>query len=542
MRTIGVVDADLEATPLGTTSRQAEDLAGVPVLRRTVERVCRAGRLDEVHVTCPADQADRCRALLSELDARVRPVEADPPAYRGLIRTARKWSLDGWRGGLGGANVLDEYGHGAVVASLAEGASAEAVWVCSGAAAVVDPEFIDGMVGHFADTARQMRFTFAPVAPGLVGTVFESGLVSELSEQHVPAGWLLAYKPDAPQMDLAFKDCCYPSPEPMRHAAGRLIVDTRRAAEAVAELLERHPEPDGETAGRWLLERARRYVPPLPREVEIELTTADQLPETPLRPRGSRVPQRGPIDLDIVAKVSGELGAYDDSLVVLGGFGEPLLHPDFEEVCRILAEAGIYGVAVRTNGLALSDEINQTLMRHRVDVVTVLLDAWSNELYGQLYPGANFQALAQGIDRLSEARVAANQVEPLIAPQITKSRQTVGELDAFFDGWIRKVGCAVIEGFSHYAGQIEDWGVMDMSPPTRRPCRRLRSRCLVLADGRVPLCDQDFQGLTAVGDLASSTLEELWQSQDMRTARQRHDEGDHAALALCEACREWHRP
>ena len=542
MRIIAAIDADLESTPLGTVSRQGSDLGGRSVLRRTIDRVCRARRLAGIHVVCPTGQVDRCRALLGDVPVTIRASEAGDPPYRRLMRTARKWSLDGWRGGMGGATALDEYAHCAVLAGLAKEAQADAVWACSGAAPLVDPGLIDGMIEHYETLAHEMQLTFAPVPPGLAGTIFDTGLLAELGQQNVPPGWVLAYKPEAPQMDLAFKDCCFPSPEALRHAAGRLVVDTRRATETVRDLLAEHPDPDGEMAGRWLIERSRTHLPPLPREVEIELTTEDQLPETPLRPRGRRVPRRGPIDPAVVAKVADELAAYDDSLVVLGGFGEPLLHPQFEDICRTLSESGVYGVAVRTNGLALDERAAATLVHCRVDVINVLLDAWSETLYQRLKPGRELGPVLAALDRLAEIRGVAKQVEPLVVPQMTKSAETIEELDEFFDGWIRQVGWAVIEGYSHFAGQLEDRSVIDMSPPTRQPCRRIRSRCMILADGQMALCDQDFIGQTTVGSLHDSSLADLWQSPSMQTARNHHTAARYDALPLCGACAEWHRP
>ena len=542
MNIIAAIDVDLEISPLDTRSRQAQDLAGQPVLRRTIDRVARARRPAGIFVVCPPQQVDRSRALVGDAPAEVRSRSAGDPPYRRLMRTARKWSLDGWRGGLGGAAALDEYTRCAVLADLARQTRADAVWTCSGAAPLVDPALIDEMIEHYQTVAQEMQLTFAPVPPGLTGTIFEAGLLQELGEQSVPPGWVLAYKPEAPQMDLAFKDCCFPSPEAMRHAAGRLIVDTRRALETAGDLLAEHPDPDGETAGRWLIERAGTHLPSLPREVEIELTTEDQLAETPLRPRGRLLPRRGPIDPDLVAAVAGSLGDYDDSLVVLGGFGEPLLHPRFEDICRVLSESGVYGVAVRTNGLALDERVIETLVRCRVDVVNVLLDAQSEGQYQRLNAGRELAPVLSALDRLAEVRAAAQQVEPLIVPQITKSAETVGELDDFFDGWVRKVGCAVIEGYSHHAGQLAERSVVDMSPPTRRPCRRIRSRCTVLADGRMTLCDQDFTGVSSVGSVADTSLGELWLGPAMESARRQHAAGRHDDLPLCPACNEWHRP
>ncbi|MCP4247788.1 MAG: radical SAM protein [bacterium] len=542
MKVIAAIDADLETTPLGTASRLADALAGRPVLRRTVERVVRAGSLDEVYVVCPPEQAAACADLVDGLNANVVPHPGVGPPFRALTRAARKWSLEGWRGGLGGATTLDEYADCAALASLAKQARADALWTCGGAAAVVDPALIDAMVDHYLRIGHTMRFTFATVPPGLAGLIMETALLDDLGKQNIPPGWLLAYKPDAPQMDLAFKDCCFPASAAMRHASGRVMVDTRRAYDAVAGLLAVHPDPDGETVGRWLIERAGANVPPLPREVEIELTTEDQLGQTPHRPRGERVPARGPIDPQRIAEVADALAAYDDSLVVLGGFGEPMLHPQFGEICRLLSESGVYGVAVRTNAIGLDEAAIETLLGCRLDVINVLLDAWTEELYQRLHPGRTLAEVLQNLDRLSKAREAARQVEPLIVPQMTKSVETAGELDAFFDGWIRGVGCAAVEGYSHYAGQLPDRSLVDMSPPTRTPCRRIHSRCLILADGRMTRCDQDFTGQTAVGSLAETTLADLWQGHTLTTARTCHAEGRYDDLPLCGTCAEWHRP
>lgn len=541
MKVLAIIDADLETTPLGTVSRQADELRGQPVLRRTVERVLRAKRLDEVAVVCPGDQFDRCRNLLGDMNVSLRASAAGPPPYRRLIATARKWSLDGWRGGMGGAAAMDEYANTAVLAKLAEQAGADAVWTCSGAAAIVDPVLIDAMIEHYQGCAEQMRLVFAPVPPGLAGTVFETKLLAELATQHSPPGWTMVYKPDVPQIDLAFKDCCHPCPAVARHAAGRLIADTRRAFETLADLLTAHPDPDAETAGRWLLERAASHVPPLPREVEIELTTEDQFPNTPLRPRGRRVPKRGPIDPKLIASVAAQLAVYDDSLVVLGGFGEPLLHPQFADIIRILRDAGVYGIAVRSNGVALDERIINGLIANHVDVLAVLLDAWTDGLYRRLHEGHDLAPVTEALAKLARARAAAKQVQPLVIPHLTKATDNLDELDDFFDGWIRRVGWAIIEGFSHHAGQLEDRSVYDMSPPVRTPCR-LRTRALILADGQLTLCDQDFKALTSVGSVADTSLAGLWRSPAFDSARRHHATTEYDRLPLCPACNEWHRP
>jgi hypothetical protein len=115
-------------------------------------------------------------------------------------------------------------------------------------------------------------------------------------------------------------------------------------------------------------------------------------------------------------------------------------------------------------------------------------------------------------------------------------------MDAFYDHWLRRTGTGVVLGASHFAGQWPDRAVMSMSPPTRFPCARLFHRAMVLADGRVTVCDQDFRGEHAVGSLTANSLGDLWIGDRIREIRQSHVDGGYNGMVLCGRCEEWHRP
>lgn len=545
MKCIAAVEVDLNQSSIGTKSRLAQMVRGVPVLTRTLRRLAECTRVSKLFVLSPPEQISAVQSLVpSDLERRVE-VRANRIAtapFRELVRTARKWSLDGWRGGLGGTCSLDEYTRSDELALLAHGEKADALLCAPAAAPLIDPQMNDRLIEHTDKTAEESKLTFAQAPPGMVGTVYRTELLIDMGQKHIPPGLVLSYKPDAPMMDLAHKTCCFNAPESVRRAVGRLIVDTERALNTVDEFLAADLPVDAETIGRWLIDRSARPSPDLPREVEIELTTEDQLPDALLRPRGAGVGRRGPMDLSIVEKIATELSRYDDSLVVLGGFGEPLLHPKFDDVLRILRERGVYGVAVRTNGLALDDAHIDSLIRHRIDIVNVLLDAWTPQLYAKLQGLDRLEQVKEAIQRLATVRAERSCVAPLIVPEMTKSVETIDEMDSFFDGWVRECGSANFTGYSHYADQRPERSVMTMSPPTRAPCRRILHRLTVLADGRVPLCDQDFTGRHAVGSLKDQSLAKLWQGLAMTNARQCHTEGSFDAIPLCPRCDEWHRP
>ena len=385
--------------------------------------------------------------------------------------------------------------------------------------------------------------TFAQSPPGLTGAVFRRDLLADMGRCAYPPGFVMSYKPDAPQMDLAFKSCCFTAAAAVRHASGRLIVDTDRAWERAAACIEAGRDGSAEDVCSWLLARESTEVPAVPREVEIELTTEDALAGSMLRPRGAEVGQRGPMALETVGAIGRAMAAYDDGLVVLGGFGDPLRHPLFAKVLGILTGAGVYGVAVRTNGVGLDEATIECLIDHEVDVLCVTLDAWSEELYRRVNGRDGLGRVRECLDRLAERKQARGSVAPLVVPEMIKSVDTVGEIDAFYDGWVRSVGCANIEGYSHFAGQRADRSVMNMCPPTRRRCLRIGTRVTVLADGRVLRCDQDFRGEFPVGRLeGGASLEGFWRGEAMSRVRSCHAAGRFDEEPLCGGCEEWHRP
>jgi hypothetical protein len=552
MRIVAAIQADLEETPLGTRSRLADELAGESVLRRTVKRVCHATLLDGVHVLCPARQRERCEAVLRGSAATVRPYDAEPAPWGSLVQAARKWSLDGWRGGIGGTTYFDEFTDVALLRALLHEVKADVVFSLPPAAPLIDPGLIDRMIEHRRAMGDDIRLTFTQAPPGLAGILLDTSLVSQLAEKNVPLGWLFSYKPDNPHKDLIFQPCCYEIPAELRHAGGRLCADTERSTERLETLLREDGGTDLESVGRWLSNRENAFIEPLPREVEIELTTDDPYPSAALRPRGACVENRGPIQPSIFQQVAGEVARYDDALVVLGGFGDPLRHPQFATILQSISHmrregAGPYGVAVRTAAADLNDELIEVLLSNEVDVLSVILDAWSPGLYGRLQSPedpsrASLEAVIKRLDSLSELREKRRTIKPILVPEMTKAAENVHELDDFHDGWLRRAGAVNVVGHSHYARQCEDHGVIPMAPSHRSSCRRIRSRCLILADGRLAMCDQDFNGRHAVGRIGEESFEDLWRNAAFETVREAHRSGRFDPTALCAACDEWHRP
>ncbi len=557
MNVIVVIEADFERGPLGTRSRLREALRGEPVLRRTVERVRLAKRVTSVHVVVPVEQEPAAKDVLAGLDCEIETQNAGPAPWAGYVASARKWSLDAWRGGLGGATVFDESAHVWVLEGLARREKADAVVTVPAAAAVIDPMLIDRLVNHLEEVSGQVRMAFTQTPPGLSVAVYMPALLADLIQAKHPPGKMMAYRPGDPQKDMVMQSCFLSIESEVMYATGRCLADTQSGFERVAAILDdaglapsratgstptNGEMPDAITVSRWLA--ARRHVPahPLPAEVEIELTTDDPLAESTLRPRGVHAGQRGPMSFALFEKLIDELASRDDTRVILGGFGDPLRHPELGRCLATCRQAEIFGLAVKTTAVDLDEKTIDALLEHRVDVLHVLIDAASAETYRRVHRADHFDRVIANLDRLFERQRSRNQPQPLVVCELLKTRETTDDLEAFYDHWINRTGSAMIAGPSHYAGQWPDHAVIPMSPPTRSPCRRIFQRTMVLADGRVPACDQDFTGRHALGNVADTSLAAIWQGPAFQAVRQSHLTRTYGALPLCAACDEWHRP
>ncbi len=550
MNVVGVIQADLTTSPLGTASRLSEDLCGVPVLTRTVRRAGAARRLDAIVVVCPEEQYERVCGLVDTDGVEVRKFDGSDYVAANAVRVARKWSIESWRGGMGNSCFFDEHTHPALCLTIATQTGADAIVSIAAGAPLIDPQMIDDIIGHFESESENTKLVFAQSPPGLSPALFSPVLLEEIIKVGMSPGWVNSYRPDQPQRDMINVPACFRPPMAIQAACGRLTSDTRRGFELLERLLSSQhsavsTQQSGGSAGaicRELMSIREHEPAPLPREVQIELTTEDQLSGTILRPRGDVVGRRGPLDLDILARLLEDLRQYDDSLIVLGGFGEPLLHPDFERALQLCREANVFGLAVRTNGIAMNEEVARAMCDNGVDVVQVLLDANDAEGYRGLHGVDAWDEVTRNMEVLNQIRQSRTQVNPIIAASLTKSRETIGTMESFYDRWLSFSGWAAIEGYSHHAGLLEDRRVMSMAPPQRRSCRQLRERCTVLADGCVVGCDQDFQARYVLGDLNRQSLTEIWQGNQVNALRQAHRAGEYSLHPMCEKCDEWHRP
>ncbi len=541
MKCVAAIFADLKRTHIGTRSRLAEPLADRPILRRTIERLARATCLDEIVLLAPPDQRPNIQQLLAGLPrVDLSPIDCPSAPYADLVRAGRFWGLDGWRGGIGGLCSFDEDANTAVLAQLAQEKNADVVAVVPAAAPLIDPTLTDELIRHYQRTGHPFGMTFSQTPPGLCPAVFSRPLLEQMAHTRQPLGRVLVYDPDQPVADLAGKDPCYRPAAQIIESSGRLVCDTTRSLRRVQRLLDAGADNwDAVQIARWLTDQDQRWTEEVPAEIEIELTTEFRpAAESLLRPGAPQVPARGPIGLNLIEAVAAAIAGVDDVRIVLGGFGDPCCHPRFTDICRLIRPVAA-AIAVRTPARLDDSAVESALFDTPIDVVEVTLDAMTRESYRRVHDIDAFDAVSARLDGWLARREAATSLLPIFLPSFVKSADTIEEMESFFDHWQRRLGMVLVTGYSHCAGQRPPLALTSMAPSQRGPCRRTFSRAVVLADGSLTTCDQDFAGRQTLGRLGDQSFAELWQHAPCLNEIRSNDLKN---APLCPACDEWHRP
>ncbi|HUO10022.1 MAG TPA: SPASM domain-containing protein [Phycisphaerae bacterium] len=550
-KTIAVLCCDFEHAAIGTRSRLCDQIAGRPLWMHVLERLLAVGGLNEIVVAAPESQLSLTAPFKIDDRIQIIPLAARSPQISARIRTARAWNLQSWRGGAGQCTFFDEEYHPQALSFAAKQFNADHVLHIHSHSVFLDVEMTTALIHHHLHKNHEMRITYTPTAPGLSGLVLRADIVHEMAEKAAMPWQLLAYDPKAPTFDTLIRDACMQVDPALSKIPNRFCADTDRSF-AFAQSWHGRPAHDGQndhSSAALALAAARTIAPgvrdfsqthPTPRELETELT-GKRLTTPP-----GAVPQ-------LIRESRGELSPShwtrwltsqrfpDDLLLTFAGDGDPLLYPALLDVLRAARQAHPLSICLQTD--LTTDNLQPLLTaidENLIDILSITTYGHTAATYNRLSNTTLHAQLMKNLATLAPITTARGGL-PLVIPRLLKVRDTIPELEPFFDTWLQQTTWAVIDYPTDRAGQIPFTGVIDMAPPKRRPCRRLWDRLVIRANGVAVACDQDMNDQLKLGNIESHTLEQLWSGPPMSALRQSHADSNWSAVSPCTNCKEWHR-
>jgi MoaA/NifB/PqqE/SkfB family radical SAM enzyme len=239
--------------------------------------------------------------------------------------------------------------------------------------------------------------------------------------------------------------------------------------------------------------------------------------------------------------------------VLLGGFGEPLMHPRYLELLGEVKVRVPY-VYFFTNGTLIDRETAEGLVRSGVDRIALSMGGATEETVRHVR-GVSFAAVAAGLGELAAAKSRLNSITPLLEFNVVQMRSVVPEMKALVDlagehgveeidtpqMWVESAAAApesvigdpaslaALEEAVRYA---EERGIrmrLSNNPPLAGECRGPWSSMFVGYDGTIFSCASERFRMGNAGD----DLLRIWRRGTFAELRARLVSDP---LAVCSGC------
>ncbi len=203
-------------------------------------------------------------------------------------------------------------------------------------------------------------------------------------------------------------------------------------------------------------------------------------------------------------------------------WGEPMLHRDFYRMVAYARARGVRVMATSNGTMLETDADAERLARCGLDRIT-----FSSDGIGDTHTrirGFDWSELRENVERFRRARDRVGS-DTKIDISMVLMDSTRADLDAHFAAW---------EGI---ADRVQVIPLLTGGERTT-PCRELwRGSLVVLADGTITPCCVDSEGALALGNIADTSLAEVWNGTALRALRRSHRDGSYPSP--CANCDEY---
>jgi MoaA/NifB/PqqE/SkfB family radical SAM enzyme len=226
-------------------------------------------------------------------------------------------------------------------------------------------------------------------------------------------------------------------------------------------------------------------LPAAPIEIFLEVSNVCDLKCVMCPPFSALNPSRkldqaavGPGFLAVDAVTDAMDGLLRRALVVHAfGYGEPTIHPGFTDTLERLAAYEVL-LDFFTNGMHLSPDLVESLIRLSIHRVTVSFSGATREHYESVYQGGRFERVCDGLARLRDARLAARSAYPQVHINSLAFDHHMRSLDRFValmaDLGVDRIEVTRLVEHASVLPQLAGHAADMRSPDVRRALRRAR--------------------------------------------------------------------
>ncbi len=253
--------------------------------------------------------------------------------------------------------------------------------------------------------------------------------------------------------------------------------------------------------------------------------------------------RQGLLDFALFEKLIADLDEFSTPVKTLRLYkeGEPLLNPRFADMVRLAKQSSkVMRVDTTTNGLLLDPKRNLEIIAAGLDRINISVNGVNDEQYQHFCKTrVDFSRLVDNIRHFHEHKDQCEVYVKGIKENLSPEDQA-----KFFDIFGNISDLIFMEHLSPAWPEFTFDG-MDMEFAAgnygqeireRQVCPNLFYTMVINSDGSVSLCVGDWARKLVVGDIARSSLRDIWLGPALDAHRVAHLEGRRKENPFCEAC------
>lgn len=223
--------------------------------------------------------------------------------------------------------------------------------------------------------------------------------------------------------------------------------------------------------------------------------------------------QKGSMDFSLFRKIIDEAKDYVYD-IYLHHRGESLLHPQFIGMVKYAKGAGLK-VKVHTNATLLSKEKGEEILDSGLDLISFSFDGFSKEIYEKIRVKAKFEKTVENIETFLKRKQRRGRskpytiIEEIEFPQY--SRHYSEEKRKEFSRRFRLLGLdeLIFKKLYNWAGDYQVSG-QEIGRGSPGVCTFLWYSSVILWEGTVVPCPQDYFAQIKLGNVSQKRLSEIW--------------------------------
>ncbi len=280
-----------------------------------------------------------------------------------------------------------------------------------------------------------------------------------------------------------------------------------------------------------------------PPVLSIELTNACNLRCVMCQRFHATTRSVGSMDFEVFRRIVDELVGSPSAEVLLTGFGEPMVHKEFDRFLHHAVERGLTQLFIISNATLLDAEKTDSILSAGIRSIHFSIDGNSAPTYESIRLGARFDETLANITHFLAERERRGLTRPSVVLRSIEMPQTLPELDGFrrrWQGLLRPSDEIQVQPLSP-AGDAKPTPEAEGNGTVRgpsMPCTTLWKKLGVNWNGELSFCCAP--GLRSDLHLGlrfpEVSIAGAWSHQKVNQIRRLHITGRKHLASACEGC------